>query len=180
MKSTLMAKALSSVIPSTLFVILMLVLTFYYVNMLTSSFSSMLRIANSISRQEYVITINSVAVYTNGTLVLILYNSGATAIPRVSELDVVVVYTDGLTGRELTYALKPGFDWYVEKVCINNQDICSSLGSDRLPLRPGETAVLRGVLRAPPSIGSWGSVVVITPTGWRAEKAFVVGGVPHE
>lgn len=170
-----MARALSSIIPSTLFVIVMLILTLYYIHMFTSSFSSMLKIANSIRRQEHVITISNVAVYVNGTFALTIYNNGVTTIPNISELDIVFMYIDNVLGREATYVLKPGVNWYVERICVSDSSACFDSSLSRFSLKPGEIAILRGVLSEVPSLGSWGSAIVITSTGWRAEKVFVVG-----
>lgn len=170
-----MAKALSGIIPSTLFAITMLILTLYSIHMFTSSLSSMLRTANSIRRQEHTIIINSVAVSANGTITLAIYNNGAITIPNIFELDIVVTCIDSKVGKEVTYVLKPGVNWYVEKICISNSDICFNTSSGRVSLKPGEVAVLRGMLDEAPSLGSWGSVAVITSTGWRAERAFVMG-----
>lgn len=178
MKPLFTRKAISSLIPGILLITSMTFLSLYSIYILLSivtNFTQLLRVTKGLEQE---VAIHNITVYANGSIVVLIANTGKSTINRVSDLDIVVSYFDSLD-HQVTYLLKfnnyqslPGC-WRVIGVCVEGATTCFTNYSREF-LKPGELALLRGLLPTPPIPGSWGYIVVITPTGYKVERAFSV------
>lgn len=177
MRSTSIAKAMSTTAVTILIATAMVVLTLYSVYTLSTSILTLVQTARTLQRSTAVtaIPIEDLQVYVNGTIVFNITNCGDATLRNVYDLDVVVVYVDPSTSVKRAYRLTPYVNWWIESVCIKGSGICFNPSSHQY-LKPGEIAAIRGFTPFQPDLGGWGYVAVITPSGYRTEKAFAIVG----
>ncbi len=178
MKLSSTRRALSSIIPGLLIIMAMAILTIFYIYLLSSSITTFAQFIKTSRRFEQMVAINNIMVYSNGSIVVLIANVGSSTIERISELDILI--STDVFNRRVSHLLKfdlqpsPGC-WWIEEICIEDTAICFPYHSHTF-LRPGEVALVKGLLPTQLTQGSWGYIVVFTPTGYKAEKAFAVIG----
>ncbi|MCS7112081.1 MAG: hypothetical protein N3D82_02710 [Ignisphaera sp.] len=179
MKFSTARRAVSGILPGAIVAAAILLLALLSIHLLSSSMATFAHLVKTSRRPEQMVAIHSVAVYSNGSVSISIANTGSSTVERVSQLDLIVSYTNP-SGQHASYLLRfsqqplPGC-WWIEEICVEGTSTCFS----RHPypfLRPGEEALVRGFLLNQPAFGSWGYIVVVTPTGYKAEKAFAVVG----
>lgn len=176
MRPSLARRALSSILPGLMVATAIVALTVFSIYLLSSSVATFAQLIKSSRRVEQIVAVNSIAVYSNGSMAALIANVGSSTIERVSELDILI--SIDLSGQRISYLLRFGLQpssgrWWVEEICIEGTTTCFPYHS-HIFLKPGEVALVRGLLPAQLTQGGWGYIVVITPTGYRAERAFAV------
>lgn len=177
MKPLFLHRAISSIIPGILLIASMVFLSLYSIYVLLSFVTNLTQLVRASKGLEQVIDIRNVTVYANGSIFLLISNTGKSTIGRVSNLDVIISYLD-LSGYQVSYLLRfnqeplPGC-WRTVEVCVEGTTMCFPYYSREF-LKPGELILMRGLLPTLPIPGSWGYVVVVTPTSHKAERAFSV------
>lgn len=179
MKFSPARRAISSILPGLLISMAILALTVYSIHLLSSSIATFAQLIKTSRRAEQIIAIRNIVVYSNGSIAVSIANIGGSTIERVSELDIVISYFDP-SGQQISYLLRfdlqssPGC-WWVDEICIEGTTTCFSYHLHTF-LKPGEVALVKGLLPIQLTPGGWGYIVVVTPTGYRAERAFAVIG----
>lgn len=169
-----LSKAISGVNPITLlFSLAIIIFTLYSVHMFLSMATSIVNEIKLLKKQDQVISIASIAVYSNGSIDIVIDNNGAISIENIYNLDIVVIWISKSLNKEITYRLTPIKDWIIHRICAKDTYICFEQ-NERIYLRPGEIAFVKGAIPNTLEIGSWGYIVIITPTGYKYEKVFVV------
>lgn len=179
MRVSLARRAISSVLPGLLIAMAILTLTVYSIHLLSSSIATFAQLIKTSRRAEQIIAIRNIMAYSNGSIAVSIANIGGSAIERVSELDIVVSYLDP-SGQQISYLLRfdlqpfPGC-WWVDEICVEGITTCFPYHLHTF-LKPGEVALVKALLPIQLTPGGWGYMVVVTPTGYRAERAFAVIG----